>query len=165
MALLRAAVVFLVFVFSLSAHGAGFAGRVVSVLDGDSIEVIRGGRTARIRVFGIDCPERGQPYGMRAKEFTSRFAFGITVTIIPKGADHYGRTIAEVLLPDGRSLGMELVRAGLAWWYRHYGPGDREMERLEREARRTKRGLWRDPRPIPPWGWRHSKNHESAMKN
>ena len=154
---MRTVKVFLVIVFSLSAQAAGFSGRVVSVVDGDSIEVVRERGAERIRVFGIDCPERGQPYATRAKEFTRRITYGKKVTVIPKATDDYGRTIAEVILPDGRNLGKELVRVGLAWWYRHYDPGDREMERLESEARIARRGLWRDPKPVPPWEWRHRK--------
>ena len=68
--------------------------------------------------------------------------------------DRYGRTVGEVLLPDGRSLNRELVRAGLAWWYRRYAPDDQTLEQLEREARAAQRGLWADPNPVSPWKWR-----------
>jgi endonuclease YncB( thermonuclease family) len=66
------------------------------------------------------------------------------------GRDRYGRTVADVILPDGRNLNHELVKAGYAWWYRKYAPHDRELERLEEEARGAKRGLWSDPHAIPP---------------
>ena len=68
--------------------------------------------------------------------------------------DRYGRTVGEVILPDGRVLNHELVRAGLAWWYRRYAPDDKTLEQLERGARGANRGLWADPNPVPPWEWR-----------
>jgi micrococcal nuclease len=153
----RPAIFFLLILSCVTARAADFTGRVVAVADGDSIEVARERRTVRIRIFGIDCPEGGQPYGKQAKQFTSSLAFGKTVTIIPKATDDYGRIIAEVILPDGRNVGKELVRRGLAWWYRQYDPGDREMEKLERAARLARRGLWRDRNPVPPWEWRHRR--------
>ncbi len=70
------------------------------------------------------------------------------------GLDRYGRTIADVILPDGRVLNRELVRAGFAWWYRRYAPEDETLEQLECEARGARRGLWADAEPVPPWEWR-----------
>ena len=72
----------------------------------------------------------------------------------PTDRDQYGRLVADVILPDGRNLNRELVRAGLAWWYRRYAPHDAELEALEAEARAARRGLWADPHPVPPWEWR-----------
>ncbi len=68
--------------------------------------------------------------------------------------DRYGRTVAEVILPDGRSLNREMVGQGAAWWYREYSPTDFRLARLESEARATRRGLWGQPNPVPPWVWR-----------
>ncbi len=62
--------------------------------------------------------------------------------------------MGEVLLPDGRSLNHELVKAGFAWWYRKYAPEDDTLKQLEEEARQAKRGLWVDPHAVPPWEWR-----------
>jgi hypothetical protein len=99
-------------------------------------------------------PETGQDFGSRAKQAASALAFGKTVTIKARDTDRYGRTVAEVVLPDGRSLNREMVREGMAWWYERYAPADRELARLESEARASKRGLWSQPNPIPPWEWR-----------
>jgi len=77
-----------------------------------------------------------------------------TVTVQPGDRDRYERTVGDVLLRDGRSLNRELVKAGFAWWYRRYAPDDETLEQLEREARRTKRGLWADPHAVAPWEWR-----------
>jgi micrococcal nuclease len=108
----------------------------------------------RIRLHGIDAPETGQDYGSRAKQAASQLAFGKTVIIKVHDTDRYGRTVAEVILPDGRSLNQELVREGMAWWYEKYAPHDTELARLESQARAAKRGLWGQPDPVPPWEWR-----------
>jgi micrococcal nuclease len=142
---------------SLTALAAdSFSGKVVGIADGDTIDVMHTGRAERVRLYGIDCPELHQAFGARAKQFTSNLAFGKNVGVRVRDVDQYGRTVGEVILPDGKSLNRELVRAGLAWWYRQFARGDRELERLEAEARRDKRGLWADKDPVPPWNFRRA---------
>ncbi len=136
------------------ALAADFTGRVVGVSDGDTITVLHNGKGERIRLHGIDCPEKRQAFGNRAKQFTSNLVFGKTVTVQVLDRDRYGRTVGVVLLPDGRSLNHELVKAGFAWWYWRYTPDDETLAQLEREARAAKRGLWADAEPVPPWEWR-----------
>jgi len=132
-----------------------FSGEVVSVLDGDTIDVLYNRRAKRIRLNGIDAPEKGQAFGQKAKQFVSEQAFGKEVTVRTFGLDKYGRTIGDVFLPDGRMLNEELVREGLAWWYREYAPGNVTLEKLEAEAREAKRNLWSHKKPVPPWVYRH----------
>ena len=134
-----------------------FSGPVVSVLDGDTIEVLHNELSERIRLNGIDCPEKRQAYGQKAKHAASALVFGKEVTIQTYGRDKYKRIIADVLLPDGKNVNEELVKEGWCWWYRKYAPGDIVLERLEREAREARRGLWADPQPVPPWEWRKMK--------
>src|SRR5574341_193527 len=106
---------------SLGAHGREFKGQVVGVSDGDTITVRSGLQTIKVRLWGIDCPEKRQAFGARAKQFTSEQVFGETVTIVPVDVDRrYGRLVGEVVLADGQSLNRELVAVGLAWWYRKY---------------------------------------------
>ncbi len=136
------------------ALAADFTGRVVGVSDGDTITVLHSGKAERIRLHGIDCPEKRQAFGNRAKQFTSNLVFAKTVTVQVVDRDRYGRTVAEVLLPDGRSLNRELVGAGLAWWYRRSAPDDETLKQLEHEARAAQRGLWADPHAVAPWEWR-----------
>ena len=133
---------------------ADFTGLVVSVLDGDTIEVLNGHHVERIPLSGIDCPEKGQAYGQKAKHAASDLAFGKQVTVQTHGKDKYKRTLGDVLLPDGLSLNQELVMQGWCWWYKMYALGDTVLEGLEKEAREAKRGLWADPQPAPPWEWR-----------
>ena len=142
--------------FSFPVLGADFAGRVVRVIDGDTTEVLHEGRAEQVRLNGIDCPEMGQAFGRRAKQFTSDRAFGKTVSVKVLARDRYDRIIGEVTLPDGKSLNLELVSADYAWWYRRYAPNDHVREKLENEARNAKRGLWVDPIPVPPWEYRRS---------
>lgn len=131
-----------------------FTARVVSVIDGDDIVVRHNGLNEDVRPNGIDCPEEGQAYGRRAKEFTTKLAYHKTVKVQTYGSDAFGRTIADVILPDGRLLNHELVKAGLAWRFRRYAPENEELAKLEKEARASKKELWRDPNPIPPWVFR-----------
>lgn len=130
-----------------------FDARVVGVSDGDTITVLAGTTQVKVRLNGIDCPEKGQPFGARAKQLTSELAFGKTVTVKPAGTDRYGRTLGEVLLPDGRVLNQELVAAGMAWHYTRYAK-DETLAQLERRAREARLGLWSEPNPIPPWEFR-----------
>ena len=128
---------------------ADFSGPVVSVLDGDTIEVLHKKCPERIRLSGIDCPEKGQPFGEKAKQATSALVFGKEVTVQTHGKDKYRRTLADVLLPDGTNVNHNPVKVGWCWWYRKYAPGTGELESLEAEAREAKKGLWADPHPVP----------------
>jgi micrococcal nuclease len=139
-----------------------FRGRVVGVADGDTISVMHAGRAERVRLHGIDAPEKGQPFSNRAKQFVSKLVFSKEVVIRASGLDRYGRTIGEVFLLDGRNLNDQIVRAGLAWWFRRYAPNDRELEKLEAQAREARRGLWSDRGPMPPWEWRRGLRSAGA---
>lgn len=149
--------VFLVLLLSSSGWTRDFTSEVVGVLDGDTIEVLHNGQAERIRLKGIDCPEKRQAFGQKAKQATSGLMFGKEVTLHTFGKDKYGRTIGDVILPDGMNASQELVKQGWCWWYRKYAPGNTELQRLEREARDGKNGLWVDPHPVPPWEWRKRK--------
>jgi micrococcal nuclease len=130
-------------------------GKVVGIGDGDTVRVMHRGTAEKIRLYAIDCPERGQDFGTRASQFTSEMVFGKTVTVEPVDKDRYGRTVAWVSV-DGKSLNKALVGAGLAWWYRFHAPDNRELAKLEEDARNDKRGLWSLPNPVPPWKFRRS---------
>jgi len=133
-----------------------FSGKVVSIKDGDTIEVLHDGKAVRIRLAHIDCPEKGQPYGSNAKTFASDFCFGKVVRVEQTDdPDRYGRLIAEVF-SDDLCLNQELVRAGLAWHFLKYSQAER-YAKLEQDARRQLVGLWSDPHRIAPWDWRQGK--------
>jgi endonuclease YncB( thermonuclease family) len=138
----------------LGASADQFTGQVVGISDGDTISVLREGKAVKVRLHGVDTPEKAQAFGTQARQFTSDMAFQQTVTVMVQDTDRYGLLVGEVLLPDGRSLNQELVKAGMAWWYRQYTPNDTTLAQLEAEARTAKRGLWADAHPVPPWQWR-----------
>jgi endonuclease YncB( thermonuclease family) len=135
------------------AAASEFKGRVVGITDGDTITVLHDHRAETVRLVGVDAPEKRQPYGDRARRFTADLAFDRTVTVLTTGRDRNGRLLGEVVLPDGRSLNQELVRAGYAWWFRRYSR-DVTLARLESEAREGRRGLWAAEAPQAPWEYR-----------
>ena len=137
-----------------AAIAADFSGKVVSVLDGDIIEVLRHQHPERIRLNGIDCPEKGQAYGQKAKQATSALVFGKDVMLQTFGKDKHGRTLADVRLLDGTHVNHTLVKEGWCWWYPKYAPRNRELDKLEKNAREMKKGLWGTPIHVPPWEWR-----------
>ena len=148
--------------FVCAAIATDFTGKIVSVTDGNTITVLRNGRGEKIRLNGIDCPEKAQAYGHKAKEAASALVFSKNVTIATHGLDKYGRTIGDVVLPDGTNVNHRLVQDGMCWWYRKYAPGDTTLAAFEAEARAVKRGLWADPNPIPPWEWRRTRSKERS---
>jgi endonuclease YncB( thermonuclease family) len=133
---------------------ADFSGRVVTVAEGDAVTVLHEKRPVKIRLNGIDAPDKKQAFGIKAKQFASKMVFGKTVTIVEHGLDKYGRTIGDVILQDGTNVNQELVKAGMAWWYPKYALNDDTLRELEWEARLQKRGLWVDKNPVPPWHFR-----------
>jgi endonuclease YncB( thermonuclease family) len=149
--------------FALSGFAEEFRGPVVAILDGDTVEVLFDRQPRRVRLADIDAPEKGQAFGQRARQAASGLAFGRTVSVVAKGQDRYGRTLAEVFLPDGSSLNKRLVHDGWAWQYKRYS-SDRGLAALEAEARQARRGLWADPHPIPPWEFRQSQRVPAAIR-
>ena len=135
---------------------ADFTGKVVGVSDGDTITVLNERTPVKIRLFGIDCPETGQDFGSRAKLFTSEMVFGKVVKVVPHDTDRYGRTVADVVLPDGRVLNHELLKAGLAWWYRQYARNSYALA-TRSGGERSEAGPVSQPNPMPPWEWRGQK--------
>ena len=110
------------------------------------------GQPERVRLSGIDCPESHLAFATRAKQSASRLAFGREVKVVVRDTGRDGRTVGEVILPDGRSRNHELARAGLAWWYRQYAANDPALESLEPEADAAKPGLRVEANPTPSQG-------------
>ena len=139
-----------------------FSGRVVSIEDGDSIVILdAANRTHKIRLQGIDAPEGGQAFGNRSRQNLSDEVFDKEVAIEWSKRDRYGRIVGKVLL-DGRDVCLEQVRTGMAWHYKYYqaeqNPEDRTLYAdAEDQARATRRGLWTDANPTPPWTFRQGR--------
>jgi endonuclease YncB( thermonuclease family) len=132
---------------------ADLEGKVTGVLDGDTIEVLHEKKPERIRLYGIDCPEKGQPFGQKAKQATSALLFGKDVRIETHGRDKYWRTLGTVFQGEA-NINQALVREGWCWWFSKFVPKDAVLKQLEQEAKDAKKGLWADPNPTPPWLYR-----------
>lgn len=148
---------------ALSPAWAGvLVGKVVAVADGDTITVLDESKIQhKIRLAGIDAPERKQAFGQRAKEQLSDLVFGKTVQVETEKVDRYGRQIGKVLI-DGRDANLVMVTYGMAWHYKKYQTEQASSDRLlyssaEEEAREGRVGLWREPAPVAPWDWRRGQ--------
>lgn len=138
-------------------------GRVVGVMDGDTLEVLDdSAATHRVRLAYIDAPEHDQPYGLRARQHLAGLVFGQQVELVVHGQDKYGRTLADVF--RGRDdVGAAQLQAGLAWHYVYYarkqqdGDAYRHYQALEQQARLAQLGLWQDDQAVAPWDFRRKQ--------
>jgi micrococcal nuclease len=147
---------------ALPLHGAAkkrypyrLSGKIVSVHDGDTVTLLAGGKQYRIRLDGIDCPEKGQAYGDKARREMASLVFGREVAVSVSGKDRYGRYLGTIRL-GGLDVNAEMVKTGYAWHYKQYSKSP-ELALLENRARAERLGLWADPAPVPPWEWRARK--------
>lgn len=132
--------------------------KVIGIKDGDTFVVLMDGEEQVVRLAHIDCPEKKQPFGARAKAFVSDQAFDKYVSLAHNNKyDRNHRLIAEVILSDGRNLNKELLKNGLAWHFKKYSH-DTTYAVLENKARRARVGIWGDRSSIAPWEWRQSKH-------
>ena len=130
-----------------------FRGKVVSVADGDTITVLDVDKVQhKIRLQGIDAPEKNQAFGSKSKELLTDKIAGHEVLVEWKEKDRYGRILGEVML-GRRHINLEMVQEGMAWHYVQYSKS-KELDRAEQGARHARRGLWIDKDPIPPWAFR-----------
>ena len=143
--------------------GHDFPGHLVAIDDSDKL-VISYHDTKDffpVRLYGIDAPEKGQPYWQEAKDFLYNLSVGKWVKVLlAANSGSEGRLIAIVDLPNGTLANEELVKAGLAWVHDEIDVDpdwEKNLKALEQEARESKRGLWADPHPVPPWVYRKAR--------
>jgi endonuclease YncB( thermonuclease family) len=143
------------------------SGRVVKISDGDTITILDAQNIQhKIRLQGIDAPERRQDFSAVSREHLANLVFGKQVRIDYEKVDRYGRLVGKVSV-DGNDECLEQLKAGLAWHYKAYeeeqSPTDRKLyANAEQDARLQKRGLWMDPAPTPPWEFRHHASGSTA---
>ena len=131
--------------------------KVIKIVDGDTYDILLNDRTTkRIRMEGIDAPERGMPFYKVAKDYLGILCFSQVVRIEQTGNDWYGRTIVKTFLPKGKELGLLMIEAGYAWHFKKYS-SDIQLANAEKDARNKRLGLWVDENPIAPWVWRRTK--------
>ncbi|HUW25797.1 MAG TPA: thermonuclease family protein [Gallionella sp.] len=147
-----------IILISSSVEAEEIHGHVVAVADGDTLTIlVRGQDQIKVRLAEIDAPEKAQPFGQRSKQSLSELCFDKEAVLFTADTDRYGRTVARVHCA-GVDANAEQIRVGLAWAYRKY-LHDQSLLDLENAARTTKRGLWLDSQPIPPWEFRKQKRH------
>lgn len=143
-------------------HAVEWVGTVVGIADGDTLTLLDDGRTShRIRLDGIDAPERTQDHGQRARQSLAGMAHGRRAVAVCPKTDRYGRAVCRVTV-DGRDVGLEQIRRGFAWHYVKYAneqsPADRERYvGAEVQARSTRVGLWSTSAAVPPWDYRRGR--------
>ena len=140
-----------------------WSGKVVHVADGDTITVLKSGQKVKVRLYGIDSPEKSQWYGQNALAFTSSQVMGKTVDVQEMDVDRYGRVVGVVTVGD-LVLNKHLLEYGYAWLYDQYCKKAfcSAWAKAENEAKAAKRGLWKNPKSIPPWEYRRAKRGKSA---
>lgn len=132
-------------------------GKVVSIADGDTFTLLDETNTqVKVRLHGIDCPERAQDFGQVARQKLSDLLFNQPVKLDVKDTDRYGRSVAIVYTLQGLCVNEELLKEGLAWHYTTYDKNE-AWAALEQTARKNKVGLWSQPKPVAPWDWRKEK--------
>ncbi|ELP5168767.1 thermonuclease family protein [Escherichia coli] len=141
----------------LSTLNQEIQGKVIRVLDGDTIEVLQDKKPIRVRLANIDAPEKKQAFGRWSTNQLKALLAGQSVTVSYTQTDRYGRIIGHVFTTNGTEVSRFMVQSGAAWVYERYNT-DKSLPALQREAQEQKRGLWADPKPVPPWEWRHKQN-------
>jgi len=137
--------------------------KVIGITDGDTLTVIDSKRqTLKVRLAGIDAPEKGQDFGVRAQQSLSELVYGKDVTLLSRKVDRYGRLVGKILI-GSLDANLEQIRRGFAWHYKEYeseqSASDRKDYRYaERLARLANVGLWSLPKPIEPSAFRSQGN-------
>ena len=153
----RLLIALVLILWPLTAHA--WMAKVVSVTDGDTIKVYNAEKgQIKIRLYGIDSPEKGQPYGQAAGKYLASLIAGAIVDIESVTTDRYGRTVG-IVTDNEKNINQEMVRAGYAWVYSRYCDKQfcSEWLRLEDKARSSRIGLWQESDSVPPWEWRRKE--------
>ena len=151
-----------IFIFFLCAqiYAQSLTGKVIGIKDGDTVVVIDAANNqTTLRLAEVDCPEKKQAFGTKAKQFTSDAVYLKEVKYIVTDTDRYGRSIAKVYYDDNKYLSAEIIKNGFGWQYKKYSTS-KLLANLEQEARTNKRGLWVEPNPIYPSNFRRNKKQE-----
>ncbi|MDR3077443.1 MAG: thermonuclease family protein [Planctomycetota bacterium] len=155
-----------------SPAGESWVGRCDSVTDGDTISVMRDGKPVKVHLYGIDCPESGQPWSDQARQLTGDLCYGQDVIVTLVDTDLYGRMVGLVSISSVHpgeaafDVNAALVEAGMAWVYPQYCkiPECARWRELETKAKAARKGLWERDNPTPPWEWRRGRRMKDAGK-
>lgn len=159
-----ALIVLAIALFCTLSQAEEFSGKVVKVMDGDTISVMRGGDPVSVRLYGIDAPEDQQTFSELVSRKCAEMCLNKEVSIIIRDTDKYQRLVADVILPGGKNLNHEMVRQGYAWWYREYARDDKQLQMLEYLAKKEKTGVWSAADPVAPWEYRRIREQKNAQQ-
>jgi endonuclease YncB( thermonuclease family) len=135
------------------------SGRVIRVSDGDTIALLNADKAQiRVRLYGIDAPEKKQLYGEASRKYLADMVAGKDIEVKVHNIDRYGRSVGHIIIQN-LDVNRAMIEAGYSWVYRQYCkiPECVKWLLLEEEAKADKRGLWQEPDPVPPWEWRRKK--------
>ena len=139
-------------------------GKAVGIADGDTFTLlVNGNEQVKIRIDGIDAPEKKQDFGNRAKEYLSGMIWGKELTVTVTKKDRYGRSIGKISTPEIPDVGFEMIKAGFAWQYRDYN-NEKAYEDAESLARQNRKGLWLDNNPKRPQDYRKEKKNQNKSQ-
>lgn len=141
--------------------------QVLKVSDGDTISIQKVdngkfvGEILKIRMYGMDAPEKSQDYGPESRQALEKLVAGKTLSIEIKNKDRYGRTVA-IVYANGKNVNEEMVRTGNAWWYQEYAKKDTQFEEYQKNAMQKKLGLFSRKGYIEPWVYRKNKKENNS---
>jgi len=141
-------------------------GTAVKIIDGDTFDLLTDDhRQIRVRMFGIDCPERGQAYYKVCRNALGDLCYGQRLKIIKRDQDRYKRTVADVYnVTTNQWINEAMVANGFAWHFTHYDKNV-TLDEAEQNARKYRKGLWQDPSPVAPWEWRKEKRLQQHARS
>ena len=148
------ALLFFIFSFTTLFSQTTLSAKVVGIKDGDTVVVLDSlNNQTTLRLAEVDTPEKNQPFGTKAKQFTSDQIYRKTIKYIVTDTDRYGRSIAMIYYDANKYLSAEIIKAGMGWHYKRYSTS-KELALFEDNAKKNKIGLWIDNNPIEPYLWR-----------
>lgn len=139
-------------------------GKVVRISDGDTVTVLMNNQQYKIRLNGIDAPEHSQPFGSKSREYLRDMINQKTVTVTVQGKDRYGRYLGVISTPEIKDVNAEMLKAGCAWHYKQYNKSPNYAS-YETSAKASKKGLWSEPNPTPPWVFRRQNKNNQQKKS
>ncbi|HEY6915446.1 MAG TPA: thermonuclease family protein [Paludibacter sp.] len=134
---------------STGSNKGAIEGEVVKIVDGDTYDLRTGDQTIRVKMEGIDAPEKGMRFYKESKKYLHDLCLGRKVLFKPNEISKFNKQIGFTYLSGGLELSHEMVRAGYAWHFKKYN-SDNNLYKLELQARIAKRGIWADPNPVSP---------------
>lgn len=151
-------VLILSFLMMMMSFAMNIKGKVIKIADGDTITIqTLNNERIKVRLYGIDAPEKKQDYGIKSLDVLKELSYGKTVDVEVKEKDRYGRTVGIVFL-NGEEINLKMIETGNAWHYKKYAKEKANYSNAEAEARKSKLGLWNSDKQISPWEYRKINN-------